>query len=80
MEKLVTEAEVAVLLSPVDLGSQGVEHVIIENRPYQDVIARYDRPHTFFYLDPPYYGIKCCRFNFEPKDFDEFAAGSAGRS
>ena len=62
----------------MDLGGQGVEHVIIENRPYQDVIARYDRPHTFFYLDPVYYGIKCYRFNFEPKDFDEFAAVLAG--
>ena len=28
--------------------------VCIENEPYQRVIERYDRPHTFFYLDPPY--------------------------
>lgn len=31
--------------------------VYIENRPYQDVLTRFDRPGTFFYLDPPYY--KC---------------------
>ena len=26
----------------------------IEHLPYADMIQRYDRPHTFFYLDPPY--------------------------
>lgn len=30
--------------------------VYIENRPFGDVLDRYDRPQTFFYLDPPYYG------------------------
>lgn len=29
----------------------------VENLPYAEVITRYDRPHTFFYVDPPYY--KC---------------------
>ena len=62
----------------MDLRGQGVEHVIIKNRSYQDVIGRYDRPHTFFYLDPPYYGMKVYRVNFEPKDFDEMAAVLAG--
>jgi DNA adenine methylase len=42
----------------------------IENLPRGDVTERYDRPHTFFYLDPPYYGIKPYRLNFEPKDFE----------
>lgn len=52
--------------------------VIVENRHYHGVIDRYDRPHTFFYLDPPYYAIKGYRFNFEAKDFEELAAGLAG--
>lgn len=26
----------------------------IENRDFRDLIATYDRPSTFFYLDPPY--------------------------
>ncbi len=26
--------------------------VYVENEPYKSVIGRYDRPHTFFYLDP----------------------------
>lgn len=30
--------------------------VIIENRDFEDLIRIYDRPDTFFYLDPPYYG------------------------
>tara|TARA_R110000824_G_scaffold359384_2_gene546935 strand:- start:1090 stop:1923 length:834 start_codon:yes stop_codon:yes gene_type:complete len=30
--------------------------VVIECLPYGDFIARYDRPETLFYLDPPYWG------------------------
>ncbi len=32
--------------------------VTIERLPYQEVIARYDRPGTLFYLDPPYWGYE----------------------
>jgi DNA adenine methylase len=32
--------------------------VYIENKPYEDVIECFDRPETFFYLDPPYYGCE----------------------
>lgn len=52
--------------------------VTIESLPYQDVIARYDRPHTFFYLDPPYYGIKPYRFNFDEADFEALAGTLKG--
>lgn len=39
----------------------------VENLPWQEVMRRYDRPHTFFYCDPPYwetagYGVE---FGFE---------------
>lgn len=30
--------------------------VYIENLPFAELLERYDRPHTFFYIDPPYYG------------------------
>lgn len=30
--------------------------VVIECLPWADVITRYDRPETLFYLDPPYWG------------------------
>lgn len=29
--------------------------VYIENRPYAKIFERFDKPHTFFYIDPPYY-------------------------
>ncbi len=32
--------------------------VQVENLPWAKVIERYDREHTFFYLDPPYYGVE----------------------
>jgi DNA adenine methylase len=30
--------------------------VVIECLPFEALIARYDRPQTLFYLDPPYWG------------------------
>jgi DNA adenine methylase len=30
--------------------------VVIERLPYAELLARYDRPATLFYLDPPYWG------------------------
>ncbi len=32
--------------------------VFIENRPYAEVLSRFDKPDTFFYVDPPYYGCE----------------------
>jgi len=47
--------------------------VQIENLPYQDILRRYDRPGTLFYLDPPYFGLKLYRYNFSENDFVELA-------
>jgi DNA adenine methylase len=33
-----------------------LSRVYIENMHYQKLIERFDRPETFFYIDPPYYG------------------------
>ena len=33
-----------------------LSRVYIENMPYQRLIERFDRPGTFFYIDPPYHG------------------------
>ena len=38
--------------------------VVIENLPYQELLRRYDRPETFFYLDPPYYKAPEYKHNF----------------
>ena len=48
-------------------------HVQIESLPYEDILQRYDRPGTLFYLDPPYWGPKLYKFNFEPADFAAMA-------
>lgn len=42
----------------------------IEQLPWDECIERYDRPHSFFYLDPPYwqtegYGVKFAFDNYE---------------
>jgi len=35
-----------------------LSRVYIENRPFADVIDRFDKPGTLFYLDPPYWGCE----------------------
>jgi DNA adenine methylase len=35
-----------------------LSRVYIENRSYAEVFARFDKPDTFFYIDPPYYGYE----------------------
>jgi DNA adenine methylase len=52
--------------------------VQIERLPYEEVIARYDRKETLFYLDPPYYARKLYRFNLEHEDFVKMAEILAG--
>ena len=32
--------------------------VAIDNKPYEQFILKYDKPHVFFYLDPPYFGME----------------------
>jgi DNA adenine methylase len=43
--------------------------VQIECLPYEQILKRYDRPATLFYLDPPYWDRKLYRFNFTTADF-----------
>ena len=52
---------------------QRLARVQIENLPYEKILARFDRPETLFYLDPPYYERKLYRFNLEPDDFRKMA-------
>ncbi len=35
-----------------------LSRVYIENRPYAEVISRFDKPGTLFYIDPPYWGCE----------------------
>ena len=48
--------------------------VRIECLPYEEIIRRFDRAETLFYLDPPYWGRKLYRFNFTSDDFRNLAA------
>jgi len=43
--------------------------VQIECLPYEEILRRFDRPATLFYLDPPYWGRKLYRYNFSEGDF-----------
>jgi len=48
---------------------QRLARVQIESLPYEEILKRYDRPETLFYLDPPYWDRKLYRFNFTEADF-----------
>jgi DNA adenine methylase len=48
--------------------------VQIESLPYQQILEKYDRPTTLFYLDPPYWQRKLYRFNMSDQDFRNLEA------
>ena len=50
-----------------------LERVQIECAPYDEVLKRFDRTGTLFYLDPPYYGRKLYRYNLSHADFEKLA-------
>jgi DNA adenine methylase len=41
----------------MELAHERLRGVYIENRPFHDVIPRFDGPDTFFYCDPPYFDL-----------------------
>lgn len=45
----------------------------IEHLPWADCIRRYDRPHTLFYCDPPYFGTEGYGVGFGLEQYDEMA-------
>jgi len=61
------------LAEMIEQAHKRLARVQIECLPYQDVLNKFDRPTTFFNLDPPYYGRRLYRVNFEHKDFVELA-------
>jgi DNA adenine methylase len=53
----------------IEAAHHRLARVQIEMLPYEQVLARYDRPTTLFYLDPPYFKRRLYRYNFAPEDF-----------
>ncbi len=47
--------------------------VQLECASYEEVVQRFDRPTTLFYLDPPYWGRNLYRHNFSEADFEKLA-------
>jgi DNA adenine methylase len=50
-----------------------LERVQIECASYDEILTRFDRPTTLFYLDPPYWGRKLYHHNFTTADFEKLA-------
>jgi DNA adenine methylase len=56
------------------LAHERLLNVQLESLPYQEILRKYDRPSTFFYLDPPYFGLPYYKFNFNEKDYVKLAS------
>lgn len=52
--------------------------VVIECLDFRNLIPRYDREHTLFFLDPPYWKIDGYAHNFVEQDFLDLAEVLAG--
>jgi DNA adenine methylase len=50
-----------------------LSRVTIEHLPWLACIQRYDRPHTLFYLDPPYYGTEGYGIEFPLENYLQMA-------
>lgn len=46
----------------------------VENLPWYDCLQRYDRPHSFFYADPPYWQTEGYGVPFEWSEYEKLAA------
>ncbi len=53
-------------------------NVTIEHLHWQQFIKTYDKPGTFFFLDPPYYKAPYYNHNFKISDFEELAETLTG--
>src|SRR5712671_519770 len=55
----------------IERAHQRLRKVQIESLPYEQILEKYDRPTTLFYLDPPYWARKLYKFNFTKQQFDD---------
>ncbi|MCH1996760.1 hypothetical protein L7Q78_28570 [Achromobacter xylosoxidans] len=47
--------------------------IYVEHLPWLDCVRRYDRPHTLFYLDPPYWGTAGYGVDFGTEEYAAMA-------
>lgn len=47
--------------------------VTVEHLPWAECVRRYDRVHTFFYMDPPYWGTAGYGISFELDEYETMA-------
>lgn len=47
--------------------------VFVEHLPWADVVTRYDRPHTLFFMDPPYWGTAGYGVDFGLEQYAQMA-------
>lgn len=52
---------------------QRLAAVQIERKPWQDIVRQYDRPHTLFYCDPPYWETAGYGHDFGFEHYKEMA-------
>jgi len=50
-----------------------LSRVMVENLDWSDLVRRYDKEETVFYMDPPYYKMPFYKHNFSHKDFFKMA-------
>jgi DNA adenine methylase len=50
-----------------------LNQVNVENLDWAACVARYDRPHTLFYMDPPYYGTAGYGMDFGLQEYEKMA-------
>jgi DNA adenine methylase len=55
----------------IEKAHKRLERVQLECAPYEEILRRFDRPTTLFYLDPPYWGRNLYRYNFSEADFEK---------
>jgi len=53
----------------IEAAHHRLARVQLELLPYEQVLKKYDRPTTLFYLDPPYFKRKLYHYNFDHEDF-----------
>ena len=58
------------ILSSATVGDTGT---YVENLPWRECMTRYDRPHSFFFLDPPYWQTEGYGVDFGFHEYQQMA-------